>query len=282
MTWAELRQTSEESLRAAGFDNAARLVYDWFDDVFGWAARKSGEVVPHLSIQTATEQLERLLAGEPLAYVTGLAHFYGLELEVGPGVLIPRPETEELVRWILESHGHERQLRFADICTGSGCIALAIARRQLLWSGYALDVSTHAVEIALRNVARLDLEEQLAVIQDDLFDLQRLPAELDLIVSNPPYIPLSDWSRVDRQVADWEPRIALQVGDEDPLLFYRELCACAKNHLRDGGWLYVECNDLYANEVVELFTTQNLTQVECFTDMQGKPRHVRGQLPVIQ
>jgi len=278
MTWTELRTSCEGVLAKAEIESPARLVLDWFDDVFGKASRKGVEDVPRESLQLALKQLERLENGEPLAYVTGLSHFYGHELEVGEGVLIPRPETEELVRWILEAFPKHSSIRFADLCTGSGCIAVALGLARLTWNGVAVDVSPHAIDIAEANVRKHDLTDLLKVESADLLDADVFASEecFDLIVSNPPYIPDGDWARVDKGVSDWEPHLALRVNDNDPLLFYRKLIEIAKRHLSANGWLYVECNDAYAKQVVELFTSAGLTEVEVFVDMQGKERHVRG------
>lgn len=280
MTWSELRRACEVALQDAEIENPSRMALDWFDDVFGLASRKGFETVPKANLVQANAQLERLIAGEPLAYVTGISHFYGYEMEVGEGVLIPRPETEELVRWILEAFPKHSELRFADLCTGSGCIAVALALQRLTWTGVSVDVSPHALAIAEANVRKHDLKELLEVRQANLLTDEVFQPEerFDLLVSNPPYIPDGDWSRVDESVSNWEPHIALRVGDDNPLLFYQALCASAKQHLNSGGWLYVECNDVYAHAVAALFKAEGLTKVEGFVDMQGKERHVRASL----
>jgi len=279
MTWSQLRMVCETALSDAGVENPARLTLDWFDDVFGLAARRGDELVPDLSLIQAASQMERLSNGEPLAYVTGLSHFYGYELEVGEGVLIPRPETEELVRWILEAFPKYGEVRFADLCTGSGCIAVALALQRLTWSGVAVDVSPHALAIAEANVKKHELGGLVEIRQADMLDGSPFKEDelFDLLVSNPPYIPDGDWDRVDKGVSDWEPHIALRVSDTDPLLFYRKLADTAKLHMKEGGWIYVECNDVYAQRVAELFKAEGLAEVEVFVDMQGKERHVRGQ-----
>ena len=168
MTWAELRKTCEDALAAQGHERPARLVLDWFDDVFGRASRRDAELVPQASAAFAKTQLTELLRGRPLAYVTGVAHFYGYELEIGEGVLIPRPETEELVRWILEAHANHTSLTFADLCTGSACIAVALALQRLRWRGTAIDISPFALDIARRNVAKHDLSGHLNVLKADV------------------------------------------------------------------------------------------------------------------
>ena len=154
MTWAELLARCEAVLAQAGRERPARLVLDWFDDVYGRASRKGEEQVPHANVEQVEAQLADLLVGKPLQYVTGVAHFYGLELELGEGVLIPRPETEELVRWILESHSLTPALRFVDVCCGSGCIAVALARKRLTWIGEAVDLSGYALDYTRRNTRK--------------------------------------------------------------------------------------------------------------------------------
>lgn len=281
MTWAQLRARCEEALARAGRERPARLVLDWFDDVYGRAARRGGEEVPRASAERVGRELAALVEGRPLQYVTGVAHFYGYELEVGEGVLIPRPETEELVRWVLEAHPTPAPLRFADLCTGSGCIAVALALRRLRWRGTAVDVSPYAIDYARRNVRKHDLGGHVEVVQADVlangFSLE--PERCDIILSNPPYIPASDWGRVGAAVARYEPPLALRVPDEAPLLFYERVAALAKAALLPGGWLYLECNDRYAAAVRQRLAQTGYGAVDILTDMQGRPRHVRGRLP---
>ncbi len=293
MTWLEVRSSCEEALGKAGIERPARVTLDWFDDVFGLASRRGHEAIPTENLITINEQLERLESGEPLAYVTGIGHFYGYELEVGEGVLIPRPETEELVRWILEAFPKHSKVQYADICAGSGCIAVALGLERLTWKGVAVDISDHAIAYTEANIRKHDLADILTVVKGDLLSGEvfakaqnklvnpghsEATPQFDLLVSNPPYIPDGDWDRVQKAVADWEPHIALKVFDTDPLLFYKALCLNAKKHLREGGWLYVECNDVYAQQVSSLFESEGLLKVEIFTDMQGKERHVRGTI----
>ena len=279
MTWSELRARCEAVLAEAGRDRPARLVLDWFDDVYGRASRRGAEEVPRANLRTVDTELAQLVEGRPPQYVTGVAHFYGLELEVGEGVLIPRPETEELVRWILEAHPTQAPLRFADLCCGSGCIAVALARKRLAWRGVAVDVSPYALDYTRRNVAKHDLGGHVEVMHADvLAEGFALDGRFDLIAANPPYIPDADWERVAGDVAAYEPHLALRVTDEAPLLFYERIAAFAKTGLRSGGgWLYFECNDLSAGEVAAMLRAAQFTEVDVFTDMQGRQRHVRGR-----
>ena len=280
MTWNVVRSACEAELGKAGIECPGRVVLDWFDDVFGIASRKGDELVPKANMVSINEQLERLILGEPLAYVTGIGHFYGYELEVGEGVLIPRPETEELVRWILEEFPKQSKIRYADLCTGSGCIAVALALERLTWTGVAVDVSPHAIAFTEANIRKHEIGDLLKVLQGNILsgEVFAKAEQFDILVSNPPYIPDGDWGRVQKTVADWEPRIALKVEGDDALLFYKVLCTTAKQNLRKGGWLYVECNDVFAQGVAKLLVEEGFAAVEIFTDMQGKERHVRGCL----
>lgn len=281
MTWGELRAHCEEVLANAGRERPARVVLDWFDDGYGRASRMATELVPRINVIAVETQLAELLEGRPLQYVTGVSHFYGLELEVGEGVLIPRPETEELVRWILESHPLQPALHFADLCCGSGCIAVALARKRLTWTGEAVDVSGYALDFTRRNLAKHDVAGAVRVVRADVLEDGSVLQSgwYDIIVSNPPYIPDGDWGRVGEEVAAWEPEIALRVGDEEPLVFYDQIERLARAGLKAGGWLYFECNDRYAGKVAALLRERRWGEVEVLTDMQGRERHVRGRRP---
>ena len=278
MTWAALRAHCEQVLAKAGRERPARLVLDWFDDVYGRASRRADEQVPSTNVTTVEMQLAELAEGKPLQYVTGVAHFYGYELEVGEGVLIPRPETEELVRWILETNAEDRVLSFVDVCCGSGCIAVALALKRLRWRGLAVDVSPYALDYTRRNIDKHDLSQHVSTQRADVLQAWSLPDEqYDLVVSNPPYIPATDWHRVGASVAAYEPVLALRVDEASPLAFYERIAAEASDALVAGGWLYFECNDLYVPEVRDLLSGTGWADVEHLVDMQGLARHVRAR-----
>lgn len=191
--------------------------------------------------------LRRLHSGEPIQYVLGHARFYGLDMEVTPATLIPRPETEELVDLIAKRHGKRSDLRVLDICTGSGCIALAIARTLRFAHVTAIDISAPALEVARRNALRLhadiDFRQSDALNPDDLPD-----SCWDIIVSNPPYVLQSEAADMEPRVLDHEPHSALFVPDSDPMRFYRAIETYARHHLAPGGMLYFEINPLCAAE----------------------------------
>ncbi len=279
MTLSAFRKTATASLQAIGRADADLLVKHWLAD----RKLRSGQTELNAKqLKVLQDDLSRLVQGEPLAYVTGVAHFYGLELSVGAGVLIPRAETEELVRWIGERESSQEPLRFVDFCTGSGCIALALCVQNPNWVGLGVDVDETALGYARRNVALLGLSEQLDLLQGDVLSPvndKSAVQPVDFIVSNPPYIPSSDWHRVAEDVAGFEPRLALEVKDDDPLLFYPAVLAQAEVLLKPSGRVYLECNDLYAEQVARLLSVAKYKDVEILIDMQGKPRHVCGTAP---
>lgn len=191
--------------------------------------------------------LRRLHSGEPVQYVLGHARFYGLDLEVTPATLIPRPETEELVDLIVKRHGDRSDLRVLDICTGSGCIALALARTLKFAQVTAIDLSAPAIEVARLNARRLRVDIDFrcadALNPDDLPD-----GCWDIIVSNPPYVLQSEAADMEPRVLDHEPHSALFVPDSDPMRFYRAIETYARRHLASDGMLYLEINPLCATE----------------------------------
>lgn len=229
-----------------------------------------------LSANDCTEAeniVERLLKSEPIQYILGHTTFCGLDLEVAPGVLIPRPETAELIDWIVSEH---TPCRVLDIGTGSGCIALALASKG--FTVEAWDVSPQALAIAQRNAQRLQLPVQFRQV-----DVLHIPHEYleeslqyDLIVSNPPYICRHEAKEMEDNVLQHEPHIALFVPDEDPLLFYRAIARFAAAHLNPQGALYYEINRAYADETCHLLNNEGFSHTEVRLDAYQNPRMVRG------
>jgi release factor glutamine methyltransferase len=205
-------------------------------------------------------------------YVTGIADFYGLQLRVTPEVLIPRPETEELVEWILEETAPGQELRVMDIGTGSGCIALALKHKRPEWTVTGYDLSEYALAIARENAEKLELD--LSFLQGDALKPATFTAPYDIIVSNPPYIPPSEKDRMGASTLAHEPDMALFVPEEDPLLFYREIAGIAEARLEPGGHLFFETNEFNNEQVVELLKALGFASVEARQDIQGKWRMV--------
>jgi release factor glutamine methyltransferase len=234
--------------------------------------------VPAPALAAAGPLLTRLQAHEPVQYVLGTAFFAEMQLEVTPDTLIPRPETEELVQVITREQGARRGLRVLDVGTGSGCLALALARALPAAQVLAVDISPGALAVARRNAARY--APKVAFEEVDI--LQHLPpgiapGTLDVLVSNPPYVRESERTEMRENVLAWEPATALFVPDNDPLLFYRRLAAVGAALLRHGGTAYLEINEALGPETAALFTQQGFTQVRVLDDLFGKPRMLRGQ-----
>lgn len=219
----------------------------------------------------------RLLAHEPVQYVLGTAHFAGLELEVTTATLIPRPETEELVQLISRAHAGRPGLRVLDVGTGSGCLAIALARELPQAQVLAVDISAGALAVAGRNAARYAPGVQLAQV-DILAGLPPgvAPASLDILVSNPPYVRESERALMRENVLAWEPATALFVPDNDPLLFYRRLAAVAETLLRPGGSCWLEINEALGAETAALFAGAAFEQALVVDDFLGRPRFVRA------
>ncbi len=236
---------------------------------------------PHKMVSREAEQplfeaLAALKRHVPLQYITGKAYFMEMELVVGPGVLIPRPETEELVRWIMESHkAGFNGGGLLDVGTGSGCIAVALAVQLPGTKVYALDRSGEALEYARRNAAAQGVEIHFS--QADMQHPGPLDGPFDLIVSNPPYVPLAEAAEMRPNVREHEPAGALFAPDDDPLLFYRSLAQLAAIHLKPGGWLYVEIHERFGPAVEALLAETGMEEVQVKKDIFGKPRFVRAR-----
>lgn len=225
------------------------------------------------------EQLEGYLKdlskGRPVQYVLGEAWFYGLQLAVNEAVLIPRPETEELVDWIVKDvkKGNSGTKRILDIGTGSGCIALGIKKGLPGAEVVGMDLSVEALEVAKQNAASNSLAVQW--VEDSILNPHQELGTFDIIVSNPPYITAAEKDQMLPHVLDFEPHLALFVYDQDPLLFYKAIYKYSKTHLNAGGALYFEINEQMGGELKRWCLEQGASEVEIKKDMQGKERMVR-------
>ena len=237
--------------------------------------------VESLSEEELKAMLNRLLKGEPVQYVTGVAEFGGRRFHVEPGVLIPRPETAELCQWIVSSlHTPHSSLHILDIGTGSGCIACTLAAELPESKVTAWDISDEALRIAQENAqnnhVHINIEKVdiLSISHSTL--LTPHSSKYNIIVSNPPYICNKEREGMEQNVLDHEPSLALFVPDEDPLLFYRAITHFAKTALQDGGNLYFEINPLYAQQLEQLMQEEGFSDI-CFRyDSFGKQRFARG------
>ena len=217
----------------------------------------------------------RLLRHEPLQYVLGVAHFAGLELEVTPATLIPRPETEELVELISRQQQNRPGVRVLDVGTGTGCIPLALAARLPGAQLTAVDVSGEALAVARRNAERHRVAIDFQLL-DILADVPVLAGLLDVLVSNPPYVLENERPLMRPNVLRYEPGTALFVPDHDPLLFYRRIAELGRELLTVGGRLYFEINEQFAPDTVALLQTLGYTETAVHADIFGKNRMVQA------
>jgi len=223
-----------------------------------------------------TGALDRLKANQPVQHIVGQAYFMDMTLRVSPDVLIPRPETAELVTWASSRFSPENDaLLILDVGTGSGCIALGIKKYLPHAVVYGMDISDAALEIARYNSATQDLEVQF--YKGDLFEPESATHSFDILISNPPYIPKIESASLQAHVRCAEPHLALFVPDEDPLIYYRHLCDHAMLNLKDGGWMYLETHENYAHSVRDLLETRGFSSIELKKDIFGKERFVRGE-----
>jgi len=227
------------------------------------------------------EIMRRLENGEPLQYILGEAEFAGRTFHVEPGVLIPRPETAELCRLIVDDikaiHKDTESIVITDVGTGSGCIAITLSLELLNSKVRAYDISTKALEIAKKNAELLGAD-----VDFEIQDALRLePKSVDdkfmhIIVSNPPYIAEKEKEEMCKNVLDYEPSLALFVSDEDPLIFYRSIAEYGVKNLKDGDRIYYEINPIYAQEMVELMESLGYRDIKIANDLYGKQRMLRA------
>ena len=239
-----------------------------------------------------SEAVKRLLSGEPVQYVTGMARFCDLLFKVSPAVLIPRPETEELVQKIstasLPCHsnvgmcesresmeGGSKKIRIWDIGTGSGCIAIALAKHFENAEVIAFDVSEKALQIAKENAESNGVK--VAFVQDDVLNphFNYFNQPVDLVVSNPPYVCDSERTTMEANVLDWEPESALFVPDDDPLRFYHKILELAKPQLNPDGQVWFEINERMGEKMLELCREMGFSNAEILLDFAEKPRFCR-------
>lgn len=256
---------------------AAQTLLIIFENIKGWSqtdllVRNDDEASEFLTAEVE-KAVSRVVAGEPVQYVFGKAHFYGLILNVSPATLIPRPETAELVDIIVDRYKNIADLKVLDIATGSGCIAVALARNLPFARVDALDISADALEVARSNNKLLKTDVNF--MEGDIMKLTAPASPVyDIIVSNPPYIALSEAAEMSPVVLEHEPTLALFVPDNDPLRFYKPICAYAAYALKPGGKLYLEINPLFADDLQKMMSPGPWDDIEIVRDMQRNRRFI--------
>ena len=220
------------------------------------------------------EMLSRLQKNEPIQYIIGTESFCGLTFEVNPNVLIPRPETQELVRWI-EADWKSVPCRILDIGTGSGCISISLAKFLEGAKVESWDISEGALQVARRNCVRNEAEVLLR--QQDVLSAVPEGELYQVILSNPPYICVKEKVDMDANVLDWEPETALFVPDADPLLFYRKIAELGVSMLCEGGALYFEINRAYGQETIQMLEAMGYKEIELRKDSWGNDRMMKAE-----
>ncbi len=227
--------------------------------------------------QPLFEGLSQLKLHRPIQYIMGVAHFMDMEFKVDENVLIPRPETEELVRWILEmENDRQGEVKILDIGTGSGCIAIALAKNMPNAIVYALDISSDSLKVAQENA--LENQVNIDFINADILQTENLDLLFDIIVSNPPYVREQEKKEMNANVTGYEPGHALFVPDDNPLLFYKKISEFATSHLKAGGLIYFEINQYLGKETVRMMEKIGFTDLQLRKDMFGNDRMLKGEL----
>lgn len=273
-----IRHTQSRLLAIYQHGEAVWLMRIILEYLMGWTQvdvviRAHDEFSPFM-VGKVNAIVERLLHYEPIQYILGEARWYGMKLRVTPDTLIPRPETEQLVDEIVTDYGGTSDLRVLDLCTGSGCIAIALARNLPYAVVEAVDISDAALDVARENAVAL--KAQVGFSCADVLTLPADPDTYDVIVSNPPYITMAEQSSMSPTVTSYEPHSALFVADDEPLLFYKAIARFAIGSLRRGGKLYFEINPLFASRLKEYLEAQGWADVKVWADARKQLRYIRA------
>jgi release factor glutamine methyltransferase len=223
--------------------------------------------------------LAQLKQEVPIQYLLGKTSFYGLDFEVNENVLIPRPETEELVEWIVNENAADnktKKIKILDIGTGSGCIAISLAKNLPNAEVYGFDVSKKAIETAKRNAINNNVD--VTFMFQDVLELEELRCKFDVIVSNPPYVRNLEKEEIRKNVLDYEPHLALFVDDNDALIFYRKIAELAKKNFLENGKLYFEINQYLGKEMTDLLEKMDFKNIELRKDIYDNDRMMKGSI----
>ena len=277
MTIEQVHNDFETGLKKVYDEHEAQNIADWvFENVTGlkrWERRNNRNEISKNHLDKLNEYLKELLKHTPVQYVLNEAWFYKRKFFVDENVLIPRPETEELVEWIIEDIRDNENFEIMDIGTGSGCISISLKKELQNINVTAIDVSEKALLVAKKNAKELNADIDFKLI--DFLDADQLSSLLkyDIIVSNPPYIPIAEKQILAKNVTDFEPGIALFVDNNNPYIFYEKIAEFAKSHLKEKGKIYVEVHEKYAKNVKNIFENAGFIS-KIKRDMYGKERMV--------
>lgn len=276
----QLKQDFAEELVSIYPETEIRSFFNWLVEAYlGWNTTQvvlnANEEVSTEKVRLFEEALVQLKKQKPIQYILGETEFFGLPFRVTDAVLIPRPETEELVDWILQDHKNiTENMQVVEIGTGSGCIAVSLAKNNKNLKLSAFDISSEALEIAQEN-AQLN-KVKIEYIQQDVLALENLPIQSDVIVSNPPYVKQDERQSIQANVLDYEPHVALFVENESALVFYEKIIQLALAQEK-VPLVYVEINQALAEETKKLFTKAGFKNVVLKNDMFNKPRMIKAE-----
>ncbi len=262
-----------------GTGEATAMVRLIFNVMKGWSATdmivNADREISDMFRNQVGKVMERIERGEPIQYVLGTARFYGMDLKVDSRVLIPRPETEELIDMIVARFKNREDLKVLDIGTGSGAIAIVLSRNLPFSDVTGIDLSEGALQVARENAA--DLHARISLIHADIFKWMPEPDSLDIVVSNPPYIPEEEKRDMETNVLDYEPASALFVPDSDPLVYYRRIAEVASVGLRVDGRIYFEINPRFAEQIKKMLEERGYLDVEVTQDISRRDRFVSAR-----
>lgn len=275
--YRELVETLTNSLGRREANAAAKIILEDVRDI----TQTDLAVNAHRTVEDMTAERIRRIAqeinnGKPVQYAIGSARFYGMDFVVTPDVLIPRPETEGLIDMIVKEYANQPDLQILDCGTGSGCIAISLARHLPFANIDAIDISAKALEIAKENGKRLNVKVNF--FEGDILTLKTCRNKnYDVIVSNPPYIAEEEASEMDDTVKNYEPKGALFVSNDDPLIFYRAIIEFASTSLNPQGTLYFEINPRFTDEMKQLLMSNDFSDIDIIRDYIGRYRYISAK-----
>lgn len=239
-------------------------------------ALNPNRILTKSELQKFEKILYQLKQEIPIQYILGETEFFGLNFKVTKSVLIPRPETEELVQWIIDDVKNlaKQPLKILDIGTGSGCIGISLAKKIPNAQVYAIDISSDALAVAQENATLNNVE--IHFIKTNILKTTKLSEQFDIIVSNPPYVRMLEKEQMKKNVLAFEPEIALFVDDENPLIFYDKIAQLTKNHLTKNGQLYFEINQYLGNEMIQLLSNYQFKNIELKKDFYDVDRMIKA------
>lgn len=287
MNLLQLQKYFQQQLRANYPDSEIESFFFWtLEEILGIQridfVLQKNNAVDYQNIDRIKKVIQRLQNEEPIQYIFGSTEFYGLLFNVSTDTLIPRPETEELVEWIIETVKQDEylsslsELRILDIGTGTGCIAITLTKLIPSANTTAVDISKNALTVAESNSALNEVNVHFVI--SNVLELSKLGNQYDIIVSNPPYVRISEKIEIKNNVLKYEPDTALFVEDDDPLLFYRKIGKLSLESLNPNGYLFFEINQYLGKEMVDLLSDLGYQHIELRKDLFGNDRMTRCQL----